>query len=36
LSMRERAQALGGTLEFDTAAGRGTRARVQVPHRSGQ
>jgi PAS domain S-box-containing protein len=30
-SMRERASRLGGTLEVDTAPGRGTRIRAQIP-----
>jgi signal transduction histidine kinase len=29
--MRERAEALGGTLAIDTAAGSGTRVLLEVP-----
>jgi signal transduction histidine kinase len=30
-SMRERAEALGGTLHLDTAPGEGTRVTLEVP-----
>jgi signal transduction histidine kinase len=30
-SMRERASRLGGTLEVETAPGRGTRIRARIP-----
>ncbi len=34
-SMRERAQAIGGTVEIQSAPGRGTRVMVRVPVRTG-
>jgi len=33
LTMRERAEEIGGTFQIDTAPGRGTRVRVQLPRR---
>ena len=33
MSMRERAEHLHGTLEIDTAPGRGTTVRVRIPLR---
>ena len=29
--MRERAESIGGSLEIDTATGRGTRVKIRVP-----
>ena len=33
-TMRERAEAVGGSLEIDSSPGRGTRVKVWVPHRA--